>query len=78
LRAAATNRSTGTTWTSIHEAVLTMLETVGFANAIPSCIDALTQAGAQYGADGRIRFPRALVLETISKGRAQLHPPRPG
>lgn len=51
----------------IHEAVLTILETVGFANAIPSCIAALTQAGAQYGADGRIRFPRALVLETIAK-----------
>ncbi|TIW77619.1 MAG: methyltransferase, partial [Mesorhizobium sp.] len=51
----------------IHEAVLTLLETVGFANAIPSCIEALTQAGATYGDDGRIRFPRALVLETIKK-----------
>lgn len=51
----------------IHEAVLTILETVGFANAIPSCIAALTRAGAQYGADGRIRFPRALVLETVAK-----------
>ena len=30
----------------IHEAVLTLLETVGFANAIPSCIEALTKAGA--------------------------------
>lgn len=49
----------------IHEAVLTVLETVGFANAIPSCIEALTRAGAHYGEDGRIRFPRALVLGTI-------------
>ncbi|MBI1622667.1 trimethylamine methyltransferase family protein [Aquamicrobium zhengzhouense] len=49
----------------IHEAVLTLLETVGFANAIPSCIEALTGAGADLGADGRIRFPRQLVLETI-------------
>lgn len=49
----------------IHEAVLTVLETVGFANAIPSCITALTHAGADYGADGRIRFPRNLVLATI-------------
>ena len=49
----------------IHEAVLTLLETVGFANAIPSCIEALTGVGAQYGVDGRIRFPRALVLSTI-------------
>ncbi|WP_187968017.1 trimethylamine methyltransferase family protein [Aquibium microcysteis] len=50
---------------SIHEAVLTVLETVGFANAIPSCIEALTRVGADYGADGRIRFPRNLVLDTI-------------
>lgn len=49
----------------IHEAVLTVLETIGFANAIPSCIAALTRVGATYGADGRIRFPRGLVLDTI-------------
>jgi len=49
----------------IHEAVLTALETVGFANAIPSCLDALTRAGALHGADKRIRFPRRLVLDTI-------------
>jgi trimethylamine--corrinoid protein Co-methyltransferase len=49
----------------IHEAVLTLLETVGFANAIPSCIEALTRVGASHSADGRIRFPRELVLSTI-------------
>lgn len=51
--------------TRIHEAVLTVLETVGFANAIPSCIEALTRVGAELGEDGRIRFPRRLVMETI-------------
>lgn len=51
----------------IHEAVLTVLETVGFANAIPSCIEALTGAGAELGEDGRIRFPRNLVLDTIRR-----------
>jgi trimethylamine--corrinoid protein Co-methyltransferase len=51
----------------IHEGVLTLLETVGFANAIPSCIKALTKAGAILGEDCRIRFPRALVLDTINK-----------
>lgn len=51
----------------IHEAVLTVLETVGFGNAIPSCIDALTRVGADYGADGRIRFPRNLVMDTIAR-----------
>lgn len=51
----------------IHEAVLTLLETVGFANAIPSAIQALRGAGAELGQDGRIRFPRRLVLDTIAK-----------
>ncbi len=51
----------------VHEAVLTVLETVGFADAIPSCIEALTRAGAHHSTDGRIRFPRRLVLDTISR-----------
>ncbi|MGN6534471.1 MAG: trimethylamine methyltransferase family protein, partial [Mesorhizobium sp.] len=51
----------------IHEAVLTLLETVGFANAIPSCIEALTRVGATLGDDGRLRFPRNLVLDTIRR-----------
>jgi len=51
----------------IHEAVLTLLETVGFGNSIPSCIEVCTRAGAIYGDDGRLRFPRALVEETIRK-----------
>src|SRR5688572_24861027 len=45
----------------IHGAVLTLLETVGFANAIPSCIEALTRAGATLSPDGRLRFPRGLI-----------------
>ena len=49
----------------IHEAVLTVLETIGFANAIPSCIEALVGAGAILGGDGRLRFPRRLVLATV-------------
>ncbi|HTV70355.1 MAG TPA: trimethylamine methyltransferase family protein [Rhizobiaceae bacterium] len=51
----------------IHEAVLTVLETVGFANAIPSCIEACTRVGAIYGEDKRIRFPRGLILDTIRR-----------
>ena len=49
----------------INEAVMTVLEAIGFANAIPSCIEALTRVGAELGDDGRIRFPRRLVEETI-------------
>ena len=62
----------------IHEAVLTLLETVGFANAIPSCIEALTRVGATYGDDGRIRFPRAAGADDHQERGAQLHAPRPG
>jgi trimethylamine--corrinoid protein Co-methyltransferase len=51
----------------VHEAVLVLLETVGFANPIPSCIEALSKVGAAYGQDGRVRFPRALVIDTIAK-----------
>jgi trimethylamine--corrinoid protein Co-methyltransferase len=59
----------------IHEAVLTILETVGFANAIPSCIEACTRVGAELGADGRLRFPRNLVLSTVKSAarRFTLH-----
>ena len=49
----------------IHAAVLDLLERVGFANAIPSCIEACVRAGASLGEDGRLRFPRALVEATI-------------
>lgn len=51
----------------IHDAALTLLETVGFADAIPSCVSALTRVGAEHGADGRVRFPRRLVLDTIAR-----------
>lgn len=64
----------------IHEAVLAVLETVGFADAIPSCIEALTGAGAMLGEDGRIRFPRNLVQDTISRAARDitLHGQDPG
>ena len=59
----------------IHEAALTVLETVGFANPIPSCVETLGRAGAVHGPDGRIRFPRALVEHTLGKAarRFTLH-----
>ena len=49
----------------INEAVLTVLETVGFADPIPSCIEACIRVGAILGDDQRLRFPRNLVLSTI-------------
>ena len=62
----------------IHEAVLTLLETVGFANAIPTCIEALTRVGAIH----RRRRPHPLSaragLDDDQTGRAQFHAARPG
>ncbi|MDC0656658.1 trimethylamine methyltransferase family protein [Leisingera sp. SS27] len=51
----------------IHEAALTALEEIGLADAPQSGIDYLTAAGCTHGDDGRIRFPRALVEDTIAK-----------
>ena len=49
----------------IHEAALTILEEVGMGQPIDSCIEVCTAVGAVYGADGRLRFPRGLVMDTV-------------
>ena len=51
----------------IHNAALQALETIGLADAPQSGIDYLTAAGCTLGDDGRIRFPRALVEDTLAK-----------
>ena len=51
----------------IHEAVLEVLETIGLANAIPSCVELVTQAGGIYTEGKRLLFPRALVEDTLVK-----------
>ncbi|MCR9135365.1 MAG: trimethylamine methyltransferase family protein [Alphaproteobacteria bacterium] len=49
----------------IHEAALTILEDLGMGQPIDSCIEVCTAVGAEYGEDGRLRFPRALVMDTV-------------
>jgi trimethylamine--corrinoid protein Co-methyltransferase len=49
----------------IHEAILDLLENVGFSRAIPSCIKTVTAAGGRYTDDGRLLFPRDLILKTL-------------
>ena len=51
----------------IHEAALTALETIGLADAPASGIEYLVSAGCNLGEDGRIRFPRALVEDTVAR-----------
>ncbi|MEZ5775668.1 MAG: trimethylamine methyltransferase family protein [Hyphomicrobiaceae bacterium] len=50
----------------IHTAALTVLEEVGFGQAIPTCVEACTRIGAIYEG-GRLKFPRALVEDTVAK-----------
>jgi trimethylamine--corrinoid protein Co-methyltransferase len=50
----------------IHHAALDVLEKVGMANSIPSCVEVLEAKGCKLGDDGRLRFPRALIEDTLT------------
>src|SRR5438105_4500834 len=50
----------------IHEAALGLLETVGLAQAIPSCIEMQTAKGCFISGEGRLCFPRALIEDTLA------------
>jgi trimethylamine--corrinoid protein Co-methyltransferase len=52
---------------AIHAAALDALEQIGLGNATASGTAILTGAGAILGDDGRIRFPRALVEDMLTK-----------
>jgi trimethylamine---corrinoid protein Co-methyltransferase len=52
---------------TIHRSALDVLEQIGLADAIPSCRELMTAAGAIQGADGRLRLPRALVEDAIAR-----------
>ena len=51
----------------IHAAALDAMEQIGFADAPPSGIEAMTAAGAVLGPDGRIRIPRALTEDMLAR-----------
>lgn len=50
----------------IHETALDLLEKVGLAQAIPTCVDAMTAKGCTLDAAGRLRIPRSLVEDTLA------------
>ena len=52
---------------SIDVTVYQILEEIGLSQAPESGIKYMTDAGAVLGDDGRVRFPRALVEDTLSK-----------
>ncbi len=49
----------------IHETALELLEKVGLADAIPSCIELLTARGCWVNDAGRLCFPKSLIEETL-------------
>ena len=51
----------------IHEAALKCLEEIGLADAPQSGVDVMVAAGAILGDDGRLRYPRQLVEDTIAQ-----------
>ena len=50
----------------IHRAALNVLEQVGLADAIPTCVEAVVAAGGSVTPEGRLLFPRGLVEDTIA------------
>ena len=66
--------------TFVEEAVLHLLETLGLSQATPSMVEKVTQHGGSLTEDGRLLFPRELVLQTIASARRDvvLYGRRPG
>ena len=50
----------------IHQAALDALEVIGLSDAPETGVKILTDAGAELGEDGRIRFPRSLVEDMLA------------
>ena len=47
----------------IHEQVIRVLEKIGLADAIPSCIEVMTAQGCTMTESGRLLIPRKVVEE---------------
>ena len=50
----------------IHRAALEVLEQVGVAEAIPSCVELVTAAGGRLSEAGRLCFPPSLVEDALA------------
>jgi len=55
----------------IHRAALQVLEEIGLADAIPSCVEVLTAKGCTLSEQGRLLFPRGLIEDTIAGAARQ-------
>ena len=65
---------------TVHAAALEVLDTIGLADAIPSCVAACTRKGAHLNDSGRLCFPPKLVEDTlkVAARRFALHGQAPG
>ena len=52
---------------AINDTVFQILDEIGLSQAPQSGIDYMTAVGAILGEDGRLRFPRSLVEDTLAK-----------
>jgi trimethylamine--corrinoid protein Co-methyltransferase len=50
----------------VHLAALDVLQNIGLADAIPSCLDVLLPKGCTISAEGRLLFPRSLIDDTVA------------
>lgn len=53
----------------VEDAALSLLETLGLAQAIPSMIERVTAAGGTLADDGRLLFPRPIVQGAIEEAQ---------
>lgn len=56
----------------IHNAVLDVLENIGLSQATDTCIKACENVGAKMGEDGRLRFPKSLVMDTVKNANRHM------
>jgi len=63
----------------VHGAALDVLEHIGLAQPIESCVEVVVAAGGRLSPEGRLLFPRALVEDTLARAARGivLHGQRP-
>ena len=52
---------------AVEKTIYQILDELGLSQAPPSGVEYMRSAGAIYGDDGRVRFPRALVDDMLTK-----------
>ncbi|SVD13691.1 uncharacterized protein METZ01_LOCUS366545, partial [marine metagenome] len=57
---------------TIIDTAYQILEEVGFADATEHCVETCVKVGAQFGDDGRLRFPRQVIADTLNKCQRNL------